>query len=155
MRIGVDATSWVNPRGYGRFARNVVTRLVELDPETTYVLYIDEGTAEEADLPSGAAERRVPLQRPPSQAAAADSSRSLRDLLRLVRAVRKDQLDAFVFPSIYTYFPVMQMPTVIGVHDAIPEEFPELTLPGRRDRLLWKLKQWLAVRRATKIFTVS
>ena len=34
MRVGIDATSWANRRGYGRFARNVIRRLVELDPDT-------------------------------------------------------------------------------------------------------------------------
>jgi glycosyltransferase involved in cell wall biosynthesis len=155
MRVGVDATSWLNRRGYGRFARNVVTRLVELDPETTYVLYIDEQSADTADLPSGAVKRRVDLRRPPAEAASADSSRSLRDLVRMARAVRKDPLDVFVFPSIYTYFPVLQVPTVVGVHDAIAEEFPTLTMPSRHRRLFWELKQWVAVRRASKVFTVS
>jgi glycosyltransferase involved in cell wall biosynthesis len=155
MRVGVDATSWVNRRGYGRFARNVVTRLVELDPDTTYVLYIDEATAAEADLPSGAQERRVALRQRPSEAAAANSSRSVADLIRLTRAVRRDNLDAFLFPSIYTYFPVVGVPTVVGIHDAIPEQFPDLTMPSRRARNLWRLKQAIALRRASRIFTVS
>ena len=38
MRVGVDATSWVNRRGYGRFARNAVGRLVAVDSRTAYVL---------------------------------------------------------------------------------------------------------------------
>jgi hypothetical protein len=37
-----------------------------------------------------------------------------------------------VFPSVYTYFPVFGVPTVVGVHDAIADSFPELTLPDRR-----------------------
>ena len=41
MRIGVDATSWFNTRGYGRFARNALTRLVAADGDTTYVFVID------------------------------------------------------------------------------------------------------------------
>ena len=45
LRVGVDATSWVNRRGYGRFARNAVGRLVALDNSSTYVLYIDEQSA--------------------------------------------------------------------------------------------------------------
>jgi glycosyltransferase involved in cell wall biosynthesis len=155
MRVGVDATSWVNRRGYGRFARNIVTSLVELDAETTYVLYIDEETAAQADLPAGADERRVALRSAPSKAATAASNRSLGDVVRMTRAVRKDRLDAFVFPSIYTYFPVVGVPTIVGIHDAIPEEFPELTMPTRRARMLWRFKQAVAVRRASRIFTVS
>ena len=155
MRVGVDATSWVNRRGYGRFTRNVVTKLIELDPETTYVLYIDDQTAAEAELPARAAQRRISLRHPPSEAARADSSRNLRDMFRLTRAVRRDQLDAFLFPSIYTYFPVVGLPTIVGIHDAIPEQFPQLTMPSRRALALWRLKQAIALRRASRIFTVS
>ena len=78
MRVGVDATSWVNRRGYGRFARNSVWTLVESDRETTYVMYIDAMTADQADFPSRAVTRRVELRRAPSEAASANSSR--RDL---------------------------------------------------------------------------
>jgi len=119
VRVGVDATSWVNRRGYGRFARNSVRTLVESDPQTTYVMYIDALTADEADLPAGAQTRRVELRRAPSQAASAHSSRSVGDLLRMALAVRRDALDVFLFPSMYTYFPVVGTPTVVGIHDAI------------------------------------
>ena len=33
VKVGVDATSWTNRRGYGRFARNAVGRLVEIDAD--------------------------------------------------------------------------------------------------------------------------
>src|SRR5213593_4020183 len=155
MRVGVDATSWVNRRGFGRFARNAVGRLVALDPDTTYVLYIDEQSADGADLPAAAEARRVALRRPPGEAAAADSSRSVGDLLRLTRAVRRDRLDAFLFPSVYTYFPVVGVPTLVGIHDTILDDLPELTVPSFRARTLSRLKQGLAVRRAERLFTVS
>jgi glycosyltransferase involved in cell wall biosynthesis len=155
MRVGVDATSWVNKRGFGRFARNAIGRLVALDPDTTYVLYIDAESADGAGLPEGAEERRVQLAQAPSQAAAAGGSRGVLDLLRLTRAVRRDRLDAFLFPSVYTYFPVVGVPTVVGVHDAILEQLPHLTVPSRRARALSRLRDGVAVRRATRLFTVS
>ncbi len=52
MKVGVDATSWANRRGYGRFARNVVSRLVTGEDE--YVLFTDERTAREEELPQEA-----------------------------------------------------------------------------------------------------
>jgi len=155
VRIGVDATSWVNRRGFGRFTRNAVSQLVALDPETTYVLFIDGESSRLADLPPGPEIRIVALDRPPSEAAAADSSRSVRDLLRLVRAARAERLSAFLFPSLYTYFPVPGVPTVVGIHDTIGDEHPELTFPSRRARILWSLKQRVAVRTAARLFTVS
>jgi len=153
--VGIDATSWVNRRGFGRFTRNAVTRLVQRDPATTYVLYIDEETAVHSDLPAGAEVRRVPLRRPPSQAASAHSSRSLGDVLAMTLAVRRDALDVFLFPSLQTYFPVLRVPTVVGVHDTIATDLPDLAVPGLRARTLWHAKQWLAIRRATRVFTVS
>src|SRR5829696_2790976 len=155
MRVGVDATSWGNRRGFGRFARNAVGQLVELDPDTDYIFFIDEQSADAAELPAGGRERRVQLKAPPSEAAAAGSSRSLADLLRLTRAVRQDRLDVFLFPSVYTYFPVLGTPTVVGLHDTIVESLPELTVPSRRERAAARLKHRVAVRRASRLFTVS
>jgi glycosyltransferase involved in cell wall biosynthesis len=43
----------------------------------------------------------------------------------------------------------------VGVHDVIADELPHLTLPTRRSRTMWRLKESLAVRRATRVFTVS
>ena len=68
MRIGVDATSWMNRRGFGRFTRNVMSRLIELDRDNEYVLYLDERTAEVADLPPRAHLRSVALRQTASRA---------------------------------------------------------------------------------------
>ena len=95
------------------------------------------------------------LKAPPGEAAAAGSSRTIADLLRLTRAVRHDRLDAFLFPSVYTYFPVIGTPTVVGLHDTIVESMPELTVPSRRERTAARLKHGVAVRRASRLFTVS
>jgi glycosyltransferase involved in cell wall biosynthesis len=155
MRIGVDATSWVNRRGYGRFTRNALGRLVDLDREARYLLYIDERSAVRAELPAGAEIIRVPTSRPPAEAASADSHRPLLDLTRLARTVARARLDAFLFPSVYTWFPAPRTPSVVGLHDLIPDDFPELTLPTRRARAFWRLKQSGAVRLAARLFTVS
>src|SRR5262249_10817590 len=155
VRVGIDANGWTNRRGYGRFARNAVRRLIELDSATSYILYIDSDTARDARLPDCAEIRVVPLQRAPVQAAAAGSSRPVRDLLRLGAAVRRDRPDAFLFPALQTYFPVVGTPTVVGLHDTIPEELPHLTLGRGRARTLWRAKQSLAIRLAARLFTVS
>jgi len=155
MRVGVDATSWVNRRGYGRFARNAIGRLVALDEETTYVLVIDDESARGAEMPAGAETLLVRLSRPPSEAASAHSYRAPLDLLRLAAAVSRARFDAFLFPSIYTYFPSVGTATVVGLHDLIADDFAELTLPSRRARMFWSAKQRLAVAGARRLFTVS
>ena len=54
MRIGVDATCWANRRGYGRYARELVTAMTEAAPDDEFVCFLDaraaarfEGTAPE------------------------------------------------------------------------------------------------------------
>ena len=74
---------------------------------------------------------------------------------RVAQAASRERVDVFLFPSLYTWFPVRGAPTVVGIHDVIAEQYPELTLPDRGDRARWRLKRWLAVKRATKLFTVS
>jgi glycosyltransferase involved in cell wall biosynthesis len=155
MRFGVDATSWGNRRGFGRFTRNAVERLVELDSEATYVLVLDAATAAAATLPAGAERVVIPLDRPASEAASADSNRGLLDLMRLARGARGAGLDALLFPSMLTYFPAPGVPTVVGLHDTIAEDHPDLTFPSLRSRWLWSLKQRVALRTAARLFTVS
>jgi len=155
MRVGVDATSWVNRRGYGRFARNALARLVALDGDTTYVFVIDDETARTVQLPPGAERLTVALSRPPTAAASADSYRPPTDLIRLGAAVTRARFDVLLFPSVYTYFPSARTRSIVGIHDLIADDFPELTLPTRRARTFWSMKQRLAVRLARRLFTVS
>jgi glycosyltransferase involved in cell wall biosynthesis len=155
MRVGVDATSWVSRRGFGRFMRNAVGRLVELDADTEYVFFIDDASADSARLPERAAVRHVPLSRRSAEAAAAGSSRSVRDLLRLSGAVRRERLDAFLFPSLYTWFPVIGTPTVVGIHDTMIEDLPDLTVPRWRERVAVNVKHRAGIRLASALFTVS
>lgn len=152
MRVGIDGTGWSNRRGHGRFTRNVVGRLVETHGDATYVVYVDETSMREFELPSNVEVRPVTLSRTSVEA---DSRRGIRDLLRQSWVVSRDRPDVFLFPSLYTYFPVIGMPTVVGVHDTIAEDHPQLTLPTRRARTYWSAKRRLALRRATRLFTVS
>ncbi len=154
MRFGVDATGWLNRRGFGRFTRNAVARLVETDAEAEYVLLADPATVN-SGLPSKATIRVVETRRPPVEAASAGSRRSVADLVRIVRTTRGEKLDALLFPSLHTWFPFPGAPTVVGIHDTIADDMPELALPRKRDRTMWQLKQRLAVRGARRVFAVS
>ena len=124
---------------------------MELDPETAYELFTDGPI----DAPPTPTVTRVSLRRTTNDAAAAGSRRSIGDLRRLSRAVRASDVDAMLFPSVYSYFPVGGCPFVVGVHDTIVHDLPELTLPQWRARLFWRLKEQHALRHAARIFTVS
>jgi glycosyltransferase involved in cell wall biosynthesis len=98
----------------------------------------------------------VPQRISPTEAAGADSARSIRDMLRLTRAVWRAQPDVFFSPSVYTFFPLpLGMRAVVTIHDAIAERFPALTLPRRRARLFWHSKVALAIWQARIVLTVS
>ena len=157
MRIGVDAACWANGRGYGRFARELMRAAVVHAPDDEFVFYADASAAECFDM-SGPNVRlvRVDQVAAPARPAASAGSRSAVDLLRMSRAVWRERPDVFFSPSVYTYFPLPpRLAAVVTVHDAIPERFPELTLPTRRDRLFWRLKVGLALRQARLVLTVS
>ena len=150
MRVGVDATSWDNRRGYGRFTRGAVSELVGQDPGTEYLLYLD-GTSATRSLPSNAVPRPVRLR----GAKRDGGGRSAGDIARLSRAVRADDPEVVLFTSPYTWFPTGRRPSVVGIHDAIAHELPRLVLPRRLDRVRWRLKERLALRGAARVFTVS
>jgi glycosyltransferase involved in cell wall biosynthesis len=155
MRVGIDGASWVSGRGYGRFLRNAGACLMEIDDDTRYTVYIDEQSATKARLPARAERRLVALRHPAHKAAMAHSRRSGADVMRMTLAVSRDRPDVFLFPSLHTYFPVVRVPTVVGIHDTIPEDYPELTHPSRRAHAYATLKRALAMRRAARLFTVS
>src|SRR5579871_2603878 len=101
MRIGVDATCWANPRGYGRFTREIVTALAALGSEHEFVCVLDDRAADLFDLQSANVRRVVvPQRESPTTAASASSFRSPIDMLRLTAAVRRERLDVFFSPAV-------------------------------------------------------
>lgn len=157
MVVGVDATCWANGRGYGRFTRELLGALTASAPDWTFVYFVDARAR--AQMDGGAPNVQiveVAQSASPTDAAAADGSRSPLDMLRLSRAVARTRLDVFFSPSVYTYFPLPpRLPAVITVHDAIADRFPELTLPSTRARLFWRAKVTLALWQAKLVLTVS
>ncbi len=157
MRIGVDATSWANGRGYGRFTRHLLPAMVRQAPEVEFVCFLDPASAAAFTLEAPNVRRLVVAQgTAPTAAAAADGYRAPLDMLRLTRAVWRTPTTVFWSPTVYTYFPLPPgQRAVVTVHDAIAERFPELTLPSPRARLFWKLKVRLALAQARLVLTVS
>lgn len=156
MKVGIDATSWSNRRGYGRFTRGLVGSLLETPAGHDFRLFVD-AQCDPEELPEGA--ERVVMQtlRAPSEAASAGGNRSLRDLWTMRQAVGRHQLDVFFFPTVYTWFPLRKqdMRVIVGIHDVIAEDYPSLVFPLRHRRSLWRVKSWLARRQADHLMTVS
>jgi glycosyltransferase involved in cell wall biosynthesis len=156
MRVGVEACTWANRRGYGRFTREIVSAMVARHPEHRFVLVVDRHTARDCIFPDGAEQVVVDTVAQPTRAAAADGSRSPLDMWRMSRALASTQFDVVLFPTRYTFVPLLcRTPAVLTIHDATDVKQPRLLFPNWRSRLLWRTKSYLAIRRADRIVTVS
>ncbi len=159
LRVGIDATSWVNGRGYGRFTRGLVPALLAENAARgdshEFVAILDPAAAM-ADLPCGLTRVVAETAEAVMQAASSSGRRSLRDLWAMRRAASGARLDVLLYPTVYTYFPPpARVPTLVTVHDVIPERYPRLVFPNRRLELYWRLKVLVAIRRAALVLTVS
>jgi len=159
VRIGIDASSWANRRGYGRYTRELVRAILDVDPNNDYTLFLDAATEQQCpDLPERPRRVVIPTSDAASHAASAEGHRSLTDMWAMTRAVsaRSANIDLFYFPTVYTFFPVARrLKPLVTIHDTIAERHPALIFPRRRNRILWSLKVAWAVRQASLLLTVS
>ncbi len=155
MNIGIDATCWWNNRGFGRFTREILTALFELDSDHQFYLFVDQSLDELARF-ANVTVIQAASSRPTTEAAVADSSRSPLDMYRLYRAVSQTPIDLMFFPAVYSWYPVpRKLPSMITLHDAIAEHYPKLIFPDWRSRLFWSIKIRCAIRASQRILTVS
>ena len=155
MRIGVDATCWLNRRGYGRFTRALLGATLQLDRRNEYVFFVD-GESEEFPFPPQVTVTRVESDVPTVQAAGAQGRRSLSSMWNMSRALSSKTLDLVFFPSVYSYVPLTtRAPKLVTVHDVIAEMFPSLVFPTRRSKLFWWAKVKAACIQARLVLTVS
>jgi glycosyltransferase involved in cell wall biosynthesis len=156
MHIGIDACSWSNKRGYGRFTRELLKALITIDQENEYIFFVDKDTATENAFPTRGTTIVAPTLMSPTQAASASGRRSLRDVWALSKQVIEQDLDLFFFPTSYSYFPIFNRAKVIlTIHDMIGYRHPDMTFASKKQRFFWTLKHYLAVRQADLILTVS
>lgn len=156
MRVGIDMSCWANHRGYGRYTRNLLRALAASDGAHELVGIGDHETLARAELPARLRRHPVRQSEPAIRAAAASGRRRLADVGRMSLATLRARPDVVFFPSLYTYFPVLgRARTVVVIHDAIPERWPELVFPNRAGRLAWGLKARLACLQADRVVTVS
>lgn len=155
MNIGVDATCWWNRRGFGRMARELLSAMFALHTEHVFYLFIDQTPDKSMDLPNLRLVQVFP-DRPLTDAAVANDRRSIGSMLKLYKAVSRSPLDIMFFPAVYSWFPVpLSLPTIVTLHDAIPEHFPEMVFPHWKGRLFWSMKIKLALWQCRRVMTVS
>ena len=154
IRVGVDATSWANDRGFGRFTRELMTALAKRESRFHYTLIFDREP--DFDLPENVDVVCAGTGRTLNEAAVGDQSRSIGYLLRMGAAVRKGKFDVFFFPAVYSYFPLLaRVPRVICYHDTTAERIPHLLFPTKMNHRLWQLKTLLAKWQTTRAMTIS
>ena len=156
MRIGFDGGCLANRRGFGRFARLLLSALAKHRGDHQIIVVIDGPSASSVELPEGVEALVVDIREAPSSAASARGRRRFRDMLAMGRAVARARFDLMYFPATYTFYPVWKAPRlVVTMHDTLPLEHPELVFPTRRGRAAWMLKEKVAARMADRIVTVS
>ncbi|WP_169977344.1 glycosyltransferase family 4 protein [Tautonia rosea] len=156
MRIGVDGGCLSNRRGFGRFSRSLLAALGRVADGREFVVFVDRPSLDHVEVPEGFETVAVPVREAPSLAASAEGRRRVADLLAFSRAAAGAKLDAMVFPSSYSFFPVWNVGRVIvTIFDALPLIYPDLVFPNRRGRLFWTVKERVAVHSADRILTTS
>lgn len=155
MTIGVDATCWANRRGYGRHLRALLSAAVALDRRHSYRLIVDFEPSE-GDFPPGSEVIWVRSGTPAVRAARSNGRRSAADLWSMSRALAAPDLDCLLFPTVYSFVPVVTKAfKIVAIHDLIPEKYPQYVFPTAAGRLNWRLKSLAARRQADLILTVS
>ena len=154
VHVGVDATSWVNDRGFGRFTRELLRALARRGSSFRYTLFFDQ--APDFDVPEGMAIAIADTRAGLNENAVGDRTRSAGYLLKMSNLVRQANLDLFFFPAVYSYFPLLsRVPCVICFHDTTAERIPHLLFPKKINHRLWQAKTALAKRQMARAMTVS
>ncbi|MGH8509368.1 MAG: glycosyltransferase family 4 protein [Gammaproteobacteria bacterium] len=154
LRIGIDATSWSNDRGFGRFTREIVTALAARDTGFRYTLLFDKPP--HAEIVPGVEVISATTRRTLNESAVGTTSRSLAYLWKMGRLARKAKFDLFFYPAVYSYFPMLaRVPCVVCYHDTTAERMPELLFPTTLNHRLWQAKTALARLQTTRAMTVS
>ncbi len=155
MRIGIDARLW-NETGVGRYTRNLIKNLLEIDKQNEYVLFVLSSDADSIQKQIASV-----LPKGKWQIVAADIRwHSVAEQREFPKILTYANLDLMHFP--YFSVPVLYTkPFIVTIHDLILHHYSTgeaSTLPFP----IYKLKHNMykhvvasAARKAKKIFTVS
>ncbi|MBU4098808.1 glycosyltransferase family 4 protein [Patescibacteria group bacterium] len=162
MKIGIDARFW-DESGVGRYTRNLVEQLQEIDKTNEYVLFVSSKVYQEIKnqtLPAGRQESKIKNNKNWKLVETAIHWHSIGEQFKFPQIINRENLDLMHFP--YFSVPVFyHKPFVVTIHDLILHHFAtgEATT---RSRLVYYLKLLgykfiikTSARNAKKIITVS
>lgn len=156
LHVGIDATTWSNDRGFGRFTREFITALAARDSRFRYTLVFDQPPSPDWPVPEGVGIITAGADQNLNEAAVGDSSRSPAYLWKMGQIVRRAKFDLFYYPAVYSYFPLLsRVPKIVCYHDTTAERIPHLLFPTKMNHRLWQIKTWLAKQQTTRAMTVS
>jgi hypothetical protein len=154
LHICIDATSWSNDRGFGRFTRELIKALLARNAGFRYTLLFDRRPVDL--IPLSARVLSAETERSLNDSAVGKTSRSPAYFLKMGSLARKAKSDVFFFPAPYSYFPLpFRPPCIVCYHDATAERFPELLFPTKLNHWLCQAKTALARLQTTGAMTVS
>jgi glycosyltransferase involved in cell wall biosynthesis len=154
MRFAIEAGSWTNPRGYGRFLRSLHGALLRRGRHE-WVLVLDDETQKTAHLADSIPRHIVATGYAAARGAAIHHHRSLGEMWRMSRGISRGRFDAVLFPSPHTYVPALGAPEILIVHDVTAERFPDLVFENAAAARRWRWKMRLAIGRARRVMSVS
>ncbi len=135
-RIGIDIRK-IHDFGIGRYIRNLVAGLAEIDPDREYVTFQDRS----GKMVGGVNFTPVINSSP---------KYSVRELISLPRQMKRFEIDLFHSP--HYVLPVMRpCPAVVTIHDLIHLFYP----PSPAAKAYAKTMMFAATRSAAKVITVS
>jgi glycosyltransferase involved in cell wall biosynthesis len=142
VRIAIDARK-LRDFGIGTYVRNLLRHLARLDRTTEYTVL-----CREIDSPFvetlGANFRTTPESSP---------AYSIREQLTVPLDLRRARVDLFHAPH-YVLPPLTPCKSVVTIHDCIHLRFPQY-LPSRIGYAYARTSLWVAIRRSSRILTVS
>ena len=118
MKIGIDARLW-NQSGVGRYIRNLVLNLLEIDENNEYVLFV---TNEDE---TGVRNQITKLKTQNSKLKIVPTKikwHSLREQLFLRRIIEKEKVDLMHFPY-FSGVGLYRKPFIVTIHDLIYHHF--------------------------------
>ena len=142
VRVAIDARK-LHDYGIGTYVRNLLHHLARLDHDTDYVLLCQGGN--DAETMSLGNNFRVVTERSPNY--------SVREQLAVPLALGRAGAELFHAPH-YVLPPLTPCRSIVTIHDCIHLRFPQY-LPSRLAHAYARAQIWTAIRRASRILTVS
>lgn len=159
MKIGIDARLW-GETGVGRYIRNLVRELQDLDNSNNYVLFVRKKDYEEVRYQISNFTHSTSSGHEFQIKIADIRWHSIQEQVELPKILEKEKLDLMHFP--YFSVPIIySRPYVVTIHDLIINHFPTgaaSTLPAplyQLKRIGYKFVISNAVKKAKKIIAPS